>query len=154
SPIAPARLVIPCERFIMDDTDNLRTLVTAIRENRLLDATELTELESLQSRCTAPGELAKELMSRGTLTRYQTERLFHGEGRQLVLGQYILLEPLGEGGMGQVYKARHVRMKRIVALKVIRKDMAAGSMVLQRFEQEIEAAAALQHPNIVIAYDA
>jgi eukaryotic-like serine/threonine-protein kinase len=138
----------------MSDTDNLRTLVTAIKENRLLDQTEMTELENLQSRCTAPSELAKELMDRGSLTRYQTEQLFSGEGRKLVLGSYILLEPLGEGGMGQVYKARHVRMKRIVALKIIRKDNAAGSIALQRFEQEIEAAAQLQHPNIVIAYDA
>src|SRR5579862_3678861 len=115
----------------MSDTDNLKTLVTAIKENRLLDHTEMTELDQLQSRCTAPSDLAKELMERGRLTRYQTEQLFHGQGSKLVLGQYVLLEPLGEGGMGQVYKARHVRMKRIVALKIIRKDAAAGSMALQ-----------------------
>jgi serine/threonine-protein kinase len=145
----------PCGGRIMSNNNNdLQTLVSLIKDNRLLDATELTHLDQLQSRCSEPGELAKQLMERGSLTRFQTEQLFTGQGSKLVLGQYILLEPLGEGGMGQVYKARHIRMKRVVALKIIRKDMAAGSMALQRFNQEIEAAAQLVHPNVVIAYDA
>ena len=138
----------------MSSSDDLLTFVSAIRDNRLLDANELTHLDTLQSRCSEPKELAQQLLERGSLTRFQTEQLFRGDGEKLVLGQYILLEPLGEGGMGMVYKAKHLRMKRVVALKVIRTDSNTGSFALKRFEQEIEAAAALQHPNIVIAYDA
>lgn len=130
------------------------TLISVIKEHRLLDATELFQLKELESRGAGPGEVAKELLERGTLTRFQTEQLFQGEAKKLVLGQYILLEPLGEGGMGMVYKAKHQRMKRVVALKVIRKDVGAGSVALQRFNQEIEAAAKLVHPNVVLAYDA
>ena len=64
------------------------------------------------------------------------------------------LDRLGEGGMGEVFKARHQRMKRIVALKIIRNDKVANASVLLRFNREIEAAAQLMHPNIVLAYDA
>src|SRR6516165_7619055 len=137
----------------MSNTE-VNTLISVIKEHRLLDPTELVQLEELESRCTGTGEVAKELLERGSLTRFQTEQLFQGEAKKLILGQYILMEPLGEGGMGMVYKAKHQRMKRIVALKVIRKDMGGGGIALQRFNQEIEAAAKLVHPNVVIAYDA
>src|SRR5262249_52269921 len=58
-----------------------------------------------------------------------------------------------EGGMGQVYKARHVRMQRIVALKVIHRDRLTSSTALERFTREVRAVAQLAHPNIVVAYE-
>ncbi len=70
------------------------------------------------------------------------------------LGQYDLLELLGEGGMGQVYKARHRLMQRIVALKVIRKEQLIDPGAVARFHREIRAAAQLNHPNIILAHDA
>jgi serine/threonine protein kinase len=81
-------------------------------------------------------------------------QLFNGHGKDLVLGAYILLERLGQGGMGQVYKARHKKLERIVALKAIRKKMVSSPDMLQRFHREIQAAAQLSHPHIVLAYDA
>ncbi|MBL8799733.1 MAG: protein kinase, partial [Planctomycetia bacterium] len=87
-------------------------------------------------------------------TPYQVNQLFQGKGRELLLGSYVLLERLGEGGMGQVFKARHQKMGRIIALKLIRKDRLANPVALRRFEQEIRAAAQLSHPNIVTAHDA
>ncbi|MBL8798635.1 MAG: serine/threonine protein kinase [Planctomycetia bacterium] len=134
--------------------ESIATFISAIKDHRLLDDHELTSLADLQSQCTEPLSLAQQLMERGSLTRYQTEQIFRGDTRKLVLGQYILLEPVGEGGMGQVYKARHMRMKRIVALKVIRKEVAGDAFAMERFNQEIEAAGKLQHPNVVAAYDA
>jgi serine/threonine protein kinase/WD40 repeat protein len=134
--------------------DTLENFVEAIRANNLLDATQLAQLDDLQVRYPDVDTLACELVLRGYLTRFQAEKIFQGEAHKLLLGQYIVLTPIGEGGMGMVFKARHNRMKRVVALKVIRKDAAGGESALQRFNQEIEAAAQLSHPNVVIAYDA
>jgi WD40 repeat protein/tRNA A-37 threonylcarbamoyl transferase component Bud32 len=69
-------------------------------------------------------------------------------------GNYELLEPIGRGGMGSVFKARHVVLSRLVALKVIRPDRQASQDERQRFLREAEAVARLQHPNIVVLYEA
>jgi serine/threonine protein kinase len=63
------------------------------------------------------------------------------------LGPYTLISPLGEGGMGEVWKARDTRIDRIVALKVAKADFG------ERFEREARAIAALNHPNICTLYD-
>lgn len=70
------------------------------------------------------------------------------------LGGYEILEPLGEGGMGRVFKARHGRLNRVVALKVIRPEQLANPNALRRFQREARAAARLAHPNVVQIYDA
>jgi CheY-like chemotaxis protein len=73
---------------------------------------------------------------------------------QLIIGDYEVLSELGRGGMGVVHKARHRRMNRLVALKVIDRIHLTNPRAVQRFYQEIEAAAKLNHPNVVMAYDA
>jgi serine/threonine protein kinase len=65
-----------------------------------------------------------------------------------------LLEKLGEGGMGVVYRALHVELERIVALKVVRADRVGDTQAVERFRREIKAAGKLEHPNIVLAHDA
>jgi hypothetical protein len=70
-----------------------------------------------------------------------------------VLGHYKVLEQIGTGGMGEVYRARDERLGRDVALKLIRPSSAKDADRLRRFEQEARAAAALNHPNIVAIYD-
>lgn len=70
------------------------------------------------------------------------------------LGDYEILEPLGQGGMGTVYRARHRRMDRIVAIKVLPTSTARDPHVANRFRREIRAVARLSHPHIVAAHDA
>lgn len=72
----------------------------------------------------------------------------------LVLGNYVLGEPIGAGGMGHVYKAEHVRMKRVVALKVLPPELFQSPAARARFRREVEAAARLTSPHIVAAFDA
>jgi hypothetical protein len=68
--------------------------------------------------------------------------------------RYRVLQVLGAGGMGTVYKAEHQRMERPVALKVLRRDLTQDAGAVERFHREVKAAARLAHPNIVTAYDA
>lgn len=69
------------------------------------------------------------------------------------LGPYEILSPLGAGGMGEVYRAIHLKLGREVAIKVLPSDLAFKPDRLKRFEREARSASALNHPNIVIIYD-
>jgi serine/threonine protein kinase len=129
--------------------------IDRLGESGLLDAARLAQLERLpEAKDPDPRVLARVVFQRGWLTRFQLSAVAAGRAKDLDLGPYRLLDRLGEGGMGQVFKARHERMGRIVALKVIRKDKLGNDQAVQRFFQEVQAAAQLHHPNIVVAYDA
>ncbi len=69
------------------------------------------------------------------------------------LGSYEILSPLGAGGMGEVYRARHVKLEREAAIKVLPSEFASDPERLRRFEHEARAASALNHPAIVTIYD-
>jgi molecular chaperone DnaK len=98
--------------------------------------------------------LGRELIRLKRLTPYQVERIAEGRPEGLVLGNYVVVEKLGEGGMGEVFKAEHRRMKRIVAVKVLPQKATESEVNVRRFQREVEAAAKLVHPNIVTAFDA
>jgi hypothetical protein len=102
---------------------SLADLLDALRQNQLLGPGRLEELaKDLPAPPQEPQALADDLVRRGWLTPFQVDQLFQGRGPQLVVGPYVLLERLGEGGMGTVYKARHRPMERIVALKIMRAE--------------------------------
>lgn len=99
-------------------------------------------------------QFARELVHQQKLTQYQAQEICHGRGNRLVLGNYVILDKLGQGGMGLVLKAQHRRMERIVALKVLSPALTETPEMLVRFQREVKAAARLEHPHIVTAYDA
>ncbi len=83
-----------------------------------------------------------------------SERLRQSDTQPLSLGQYRLLDELGRGGMGRVYKALHTIMGREVALKVISPELVSDPVAVEWFLREVRACTQLNHPNIVMAYDA
>jgi response regulator RpfG family c-di-GMP phosphodiesterase/serine/threonine protein kinase len=99
--------------------------------------------------------LAEALVAHGLLNAYQSRRVLAGQTFGLVLGNYRILDRIGSGGMGVVYRAEHIHMKRTVALKVLAIDEdEAQAVFLERFTSEMQALAVLRHPNIVLAFDA
>jgi serine/threonine protein kinase len=129
--------------------------VESLRDHQLLSSGRIGELTgSLQPQFADTSALAKELIERGWLTSFQVDQVLKGQAHRLTLGPYLLLEVLGEGGMGQVFKAMHRLMHRVVALKVIRQEWLADPESVSRFQREIRALAQLSHPNIVAAYHA
>src|SRR6476660_1664672 len=99
-------------------------------------------------------EIAWVLVASGKLSQYQADAVLARRFGDLRVGNYDVLDRLGAGGMGTVFKARHRRMKRVVALKVLSKSLAANDTFVRRFQREVETIARLSHPNIVMAYDA
>jgi tRNA A-37 threonylcarbamoyl transferase component Bud32 len=128
-------------------------LVDQLRQHELLDAGQLSELANRLKKVSDPRTLAQELIKQGWLTPYQVNLLFQGRGGELVIGPYVLLQRLGEGGAGQVFKARHKKMDRLAALKVIRKELLSDAEVVARFYREMQVLSQLDHPNVVRAYD-
>ena len=98
--------------------------------------------------------LAQKLVRHKKLTRFQAQAIYQGKTKGLTLGDYVVLDRIGHGGMGQVFKAKHKVMKRKVALKTLPAAATNSSRAVQRFHREVEVAARLSHPNIVTAHDA
>ena len=139
----------------MHSAEKLAAFVEAVRAADLLPTADMAALAEAASQPEADAEaVARDLVQRRLLTPYQVRRLWSGRGPELVLNQYVLLDRLGEGGMGEVFRARHTRLDREVALKVMRKEKLAKPDAVRRFHREIRAAATLRHDNVVMAYDA
>lgn len=100
-----------------------------------------------------PIKLGGLMVRDGLLTHFQAEQLLQGRWKRFNIGKYKVLERLGVGGMGQVFLCEHKLMKRKVAVKVLPAAKAKDEAALQRFYREARAVAAVDHPNIVRAYD-
>lgn len=97
-------------------------------------------------------ELAERLVAMGRLNRWQAKQLLEGRTR-FTLGPYRIIDYLGQGGMGQVFKAEHTVLGRIVAIKVLPRSKSTPEAIAN-FHREIRAQAQMDHPNLVRAFDA
>jgi len=138
-------------------TVGVRQFVENLVQSGLMSAAELSAFEKGLPPEKRPKDvqgLARELVHARKITKYQAAVVYRGQTKGLVLGEYVMLEKIGAGGMGEVFKAQHRRMKRLVAVKVLPTSAVDSPDSVRRFYREVEAAAQLSHPNIVTAYDA
>jgi serine/threonine-protein kinase len=141
SKLAVDRFLALVERSGLIPEDRLKTLVEQWK--RQATAAQLDDAE----------DCGAFLVGSGVITAWQCHKLLDGRHRGFMLGNYKLLDHLGSGGMSNVYLAEHVLMQRRVAIKVLPEHRVADASYLARFHFEGQAVAALDHPNIVRAYD-
>lgn len=98
--------------------------------------------------------LLARLVKEGHITQFQAQKFLDGQSSDIYFGDYIVLDKLGQGGMGTVLLAKHKRMDRQVAIKILPVTALDSEASVARFYQEVKVAAQLTHPNIVHAYDA
>ena len=140
--------------FVLDDVTRefvrlaLGAGLVQLEELKKTVVSLLSEGESITKERLATG-----LIGSGLLTDWQAKKLMAGRGRGFFLGSYKLLRPLGKGGMGVVYLGEHKVMKRPMALKILSNESAMDERRMERFKAEAQAAAQLDHSNIVRAYD-
>ncbi len=123
-----------------------------LARSRLLPAEKLSQLRQSAGQL-APEQIANQLVEKSLLTTWQAKTLLGGH-TAFFLGKYELLDELGRGGMGAVFKARQAPIGRIVALKIMAEKLVGSDDAVARFQREIRAAAALNHPHVVSAFDA
>ena len=136
---------------------NVESFIAVLKKSRLVEPERIQRLiretSSSGSNPETTAQLADRLVADNTLTRWQADKLVQGKHRGYFLGKYKLLSLLGKGGMSSVYMAEHLLMRRRCAIKVLPAKRVDDSSYLERFHREAQAAASLDHPNIVRAYD-
>ncbi len=133
------------------------SFLSGIRRSGLVDLDRLDaalhDLRSTDVDMQSSEAIADALVERELVTRWQVAKLLQGKFKGFILGRYRLQDLLGRGEMSSVYLAQHVMMKRRCAVKVLPSHRVKDTSYLGRFHREAEAVAALDHPNIVRAYD-
>jgi serine/threonine-protein kinase len=130
------------------------TFLTLLRQSGLIEPVALEAALADAPNSPRSKHLARHLVKKELLTRFQAQQLLAGRSGGFILGQYRILDQIGQGGMGKVYKAEHQTMSRTVALKVLSSDVTRTERARQLFRREVKAAARLVHPNIATAFDA
>ncbi len=131
-----------------------KAFLGSLKRSGLLSREQYSSIKEMAPEVERGRVLARMMVERGLLTRFQAERLLVGRTSGFHLDQYVILEELGRGGMGRVYRAEHQTMHRIVALKILAPDLTRNDRARDMFLREVRAVAQLVHPNIVTAFDA
>ena len=134
------------------------SLLTWLLENQVVLVEEWEELPHRDrariESMTGPDDILDAMLDHHLMTPFQADSVRKGTGGEITLGQYRLLDLLGQGGMGTVYRAEHMHLRREVAVKVMTRAAEANQRMVNRFYAEARAVARLQHPNIVTCLDA
>jgi serine/threonine protein kinase len=132
----------------------LETVVKQLEDSGLVAPRQLEPFVPPKAHPKDAETLLLELCRQHILTKFQAQQVAAGRVKSLSLGAYTILDKIGAGGMGQVFKARHRKMERVVAIKMLPPTMTNDAAALARFQRGVVAAARLRHPNIVAADDA
>lgn len=141
----------------MPSPTTIAELADLIRKSGVVDDSRLSEylrhLQTVTPAVSDPRKCAAMMIRDGLLTHFQAENLLAGRWKRFFIGKYKVLERLGHGGMAQVFLCEHKIMKRRVAVKVLPTARAEEASSLERFHREARVVAALDHVNIVRAFD-
>jgi tRNA A-37 threonylcarbamoyl transferase component Bud32 len=137
-------------------SEDVDRFVEVLTRNRLVEASEICRLRAslfADGRPASASRLSSEFVRLGKLTAYQAAAIRQGKTKGLSIGDYIVLDKIGSGGMGLVLKARDRRGDRVVALKLLPPSISRDRAAVIRFRREAAAVAKLRHPNVVAALD-
>jgi serine/threonine-protein kinase len=132
-------------------------LIKVLRKSQILAESKLDDIRAKVLAGDLPfdsEQLAQRLVEQGVLTEYQVARLLRNKPHGMAIGKYVILDKIGAGSMGRVYKAHHQLMGRLVALKIIAPELSANTRIVSRFHREMKMVGRLDHPNVVRAFDA
>jgi serine/threonine protein kinase/formylglycine-generating enzyme required for sulfatase activity len=135
----------------------IEDFLRCLAASKLMDAGAASQfLQSLPlpERPTDAKACASVFVSKGKLTAYQARAIYQGKPHGLLIADREILDLIGKGGMGNVYKVRYRRLDRIEAMKLIAPQKLDSADAKLRFQREARAAARLNHPNVVATYDA
>jgi serine/threonine protein kinase len=132
-----------------------RPLADDLEQLGLLTPTQLRHIRDvLRIKFPHDYDLAMELERLGWLSSYQVSQIGLGKAGALSVGPYQILDLLGEGGFGQVFLARHSYLQRLVALKLLRSELASDAEAVDQFYREVGSLGQLSHPNLILAHEA
>ncbi len=132
-------------------------LLPVIRDSGVLSDRQFAEVRNKVLTGDYPNDsvaLADRLIKEKLLTEYQAKRFLGNKSHGLLVGRYVILDRLGSGSMGRVYKAHHQMMDRQVAIKIIAPEIVSNDRVIARFQREMKLVGRLDHPNVIRAFDA
>jgi serine/threonine-protein kinase len=132
---------------------DFETFLKRLLDSGILTEQKLSAVEDKKTRHQNVETFIQDLIESKLLTKFQAEQIIAGKGDSLTFGKYIIQEKLGAGGMGQVYKAYHPEVAKLVAIKVILPQGKFDTESIKRFEREVKASEKLVHPNIIAVLD-
>ncbi len=133
------------------------SFLNGVKSSGLVDGDTLEaitrEMRAAGSDASDSRAIASELIRRELITSWQADKLLQGRHKGFFLGRYRLMRLLGTGQMSAVYLGRHILMDHLCAIKVLPADKVGDTSYLGRFYREAKAVAALNHPNVIRAFD-
>ena len=135
--------------------DTNQRFLTALHRTGIFEQEQLDEIrDRLLGHYADPVALGEYLVEINWLTAYQLQMMLAGRWDELTIGPYQILDRLGEGGLSEVLKAWDGERGRVVALKVLRNELATNGDAVRQVQRELQAITRLSHPNIIKTFDA